>query len=585
MRRILFFREYLSTLYGRALHRIPVDLGLSCPNRGRDGEGGCVFCAPDGGRARHLLEGLDIEEQVERGLDYVRRRYDASPPYALYIQAFTGTNAASERLRELYERTLALADFKTLIIATRPDCLPPETMDLLAELNSRYELWVELGVQTANDDTLALMRRGHDFACVEKAVTELAARGIKTAAHVILGLPGETQADFERTAAKLAPLPFSGVKVHNLLVLKDTPLAAMFRDGQVKPMNEYEYAMALASFLEALPDEWIVMRLTAEAPDESLIAPKWWMKKGQFLDMFLKIFDSKNSRGANVMPSIKTGDGSFTLYHPQYRQHFHSVAGALTESKKKYIEPCRIKEHLETGENFSLLDIGFGLGFNACSAARLADSLDKGKLYIVSLEADRNVLQAAAMLPDHPAPEILKALEENGRWDSKKSCIDVIWGDAREAVATMKAKFDFIFLDGFSPDKNPELWTLDFVKRLRSLLKHNGFLASYCAAIPFRGALLKSGFRVFESKPYGRRRGGTIGAIDANPWIPPITEKELLIAKKSTAGAPYRDPVLKWTRERIVSYRSELVAKLRAKGVPKWYKESSGGASSSPLKR
>ncbi len=588
MKRILFFREYLSGVFGRAIQRVPVDLGLSCPNRDAHGRGGCAFCSPEGGRARHLVAGMSLEEQVKRGLDYVRRRYDASPPYAAYFQAFTGTNADAATLRDLYKRALSLGDFKAVIIATRPDCLPEDTVEVLAELNAKYELWVELGVQTAKDETLERIGRGHNFACAEDAVRRLAAKGIKTAAHVIIGLPGETQDDFNETARRIAALPFSGVKIHNLLDLKGTPIERLLSTGGVKPMNEYDYAMALAPFLEILPDSWVVMRLTAEAPKEQLAAPLWWMKKGQFLDMFIKMFDSKNSdsEGSHIMPSVKTDDGSFTLYHPQYRQHFHSVAGALTESKKKYIEPCRMKERLELGDNLSLLDIGFGLGFNACASALLAESLGRGKLYIVSLEADKGVLQAASKLPEHPAPQIVKALAESGRWDSPKSCIDLIWGDAREAIALMKAKFDFIFLDGFSPDSNPELWTLDFVKKLRSLLKPDGFLATYSAAIPFRGALLKSSFRVFESKPFGRRRGGTVAAIDANPWLPPITEKELLIAKKSTAGAPYRDPTLKWTRERIISYRAELVAKLRAKGVPKWYKDAAPGSGQpSPLKR
>ena len=583
MKRILFFREYLSNVFGRPLQRIPLDLGLSCPNRTPDGRGGCAFCTPEGGRARHLSAGMSLEEQVRRGLDYVRRRYDSGPPYVAYFQAFTGTNANVNELRALYGKALSLADFKAVIVATRPDCLPDETLDFLAELNAKYELWVELGVQTANDKTLAALNRGHDFASVENAVKKLAERNIKTAAHVILGLPGETQEDFMQTAQKLSALPFSGIKVHNLLILKDTPLERLLSTGGVKPMNEYDYAMALVPFMEALPDEWIVMRLTAEAPKELVSAPHWWMKKGQFLDMFLKMFDSKNAPGDHILPAVKTGDGSFTLYHPQFRQHFHSVAGALTESKKKYLEPCRMKELLAEGENLSLLDVGFGLGFNASSAALLAESVGKAKLYIVSLEADRNVLQAASKLPDHPAPQIIKALEETGRWESPKANIEILWGDARDSVAQMKAKFDFIFLDGFSSESNPELWTLDFVKRLRSLLKPHGFLATYSAAIPFRGALLKSGFRVFESKPFGRRRGGTVAALESSPWLPPITEKELLIARKSTAGTPYRDPILKWTRERIISYRSELVAKLRAKGVPKWYKGDNSPAN--PLKK
>ena len=152
-----------------------------------------------------------------------------------------------------------MADFKVLIIATRPDCLPEECLDLLEELNRDYEVWIELGVQSANDDTLQKINRGHDFACVEKAVTRLHQRGISCAAHLILGLPGEDRETFKETARKIAALPFQAVKVHNLLTLKGTKLAKMFAAGEVAPLNEYEDAEALTDVLRILPEKTLLI--------------------------------------------------------------------------------------------------------------------------------------------------------------------------------------------------------------------------------------------------------------------------------------------------------------------------------------
>jgi len=570
MKKIITIRDYFFRKYGMAVQRIPVDAGLSCPNR-KNGHG-CAYCNADGSRARHLNPGMTIREQVSRGIEYVTKRYAAKPPYALYFQAFTGTNADPATLRKLYYDVLGMSEFNTLIIATRPDCLPPETIDLIAELNDFYDVWIELGVQTANDDTLDLIGRGHHFNAVRDAVTRLQERGIKTAAHVILGLPGETENDYLRTARKLAALPFSGIKVHNLLVLKDTPMERMFHTGEVQPMDEYEYANALARFLEELPDGWIVMRLCADAPAEDIVAPKWWMDKSAFTDMFLKMYES-GEIAPDCMKAVRTGDGSYTFYHPRYRQHFHSTAGAWEESERKYLQPCAVADRLKSGKNASILDVGFGMGFNVCAAAELAESVPgKSKLYITTLETDENALSAALRLPDRRGYEIVKSLKETGVYETSRVSVQLMQGDARESVRYLAAHFDYVFLDGFTPDMNPELWTADFLKKLKDAMKPEGLLASYCGAYPFKGALLELGFHLYESKPFGRRRGGTVAALDAPPLLPPLAEKEVLIATKSTAGVPYRDPLLRWSREEILADRVRHVAELRAGGMPKWYK-------------
>ena len=174
-------------------------------------------------------------------------------------------------MRRYYSEVLSLADFRLMIVSTRPDCLGDGVLDLLCEFQQRCDVWVELGVQTSSEKTLQLIRRGHTFEDVRTAARRLAERGIKGAAHVIIGLPGEGTDDFRQTARDIAELPFSAVKLHNLLVLKNTPLAKMYAnpafEPQIKVMNEYEYAAAAADFLRLLPSDWTVMRVTADADE------------------------------------------------------------------------------------------------------------------------------------------------------------------------------------------------------------------------------------------------------------------------------------------------------------------------------
>ena len=321
MKRIRFFNDLLTEKFGSVLHRIPFDLGLSCPNR-VNGPGPCAFCAADGARARHLVSGMELRAQAEAGKAYVRERYRSEGPYLAYCQAFTSTFAPVEVLRRLYSEALAAADFRALVIATRPDCLSEECLDYLCELKERYELWLEIGVQTANDRTLTAINRGHDFACVEDAVRRAHSRGIHCAAHLILGLPGETESDFLATAGRIAALPFEAVKMHHLLILRGTPMAKMLHENRVHPLNEYEYAAALAGFLRRLPDSMCVMRLSADAPEEQVLAPRWWMKKGQFREMFLDFFNRQEDDPAPFRFACRTDDGSYTFYHPVFRQHF-----------------------------------------------------------------------------------------------------------------------------------------------------------------------------------------------------------------------------------------------------------------------
>ncbi len=561
MKELRFFSDDLAGRYGRKLYRIPVDLALGCPNRPERFGPGCAFCAEDGSRARHLARKLDLPGQVAAGSRYLRERYQSEAPYIAYFQAFTSTNAPVETLRKLYQEVLDAADFRVVIVGTRPDALPEETVAFLRELAERYELWVELGVQSMHNRTLTLINRGHDRACVEEAVRRLDRAGINTACHVIAGLPGETLEEFRDTARQLAKLPFRAVKVHPLLVLKGTPLASPHFPVKPAGLGEYEYAHWLRSFLAELPDDWLLMRLTAEADPELVISPHWQMEKGQFLEFFRDWFQKGD-------PGILTADGSRTLYHPGYRQHFHSLAGAASEARHKFLEPARLRERLTKGP-IRLLDIGFGLGINAFAAFDLA-----GELEITSLENDSAGIDGALAMepPDTPRHARLAALRRDKRFAAGGASITLLEGDARQLVQTLDEPFDVIFLDAFSPDCNPELWSYDFLLRLKALLKPDGVLASYSSAYPFRGALLRAGFAVGESLPFGRKRGGTVAGLSPAVLPLPLPEKERNIILGSTAGLPYRDPTLADARQTLFDRREKLLRRLRARGVPKWYK-------------
>ncbi len=574
MQNLRFFKEYLINKYGHALYRIPIDLPLGCPNRENNFGQGCIYCAEDGNRARHLKYKLDLAGQVKSGIDFASRRYGAKAPYIAYFQSFTNTYGTVDELRGFYNEVLNQADFKMVIIGTRPDCLGDEIIELLQEIASKYELWVELGVQTSNDETLKLIRRGHDFAVVKNATRRLAAAGISCAAHVILGLPGETIDDYRQTARDIAALPFKAVKLHNLLILKNTPLAKMFaeKNTRIKALNEYEYAQAAAEFLRLIPDDCFIMRLNTDAAEKELIAPKWWMGKGQFLIFFKEYYASGSQEAA--FQSVKTEDGSPSLYHPKYRQHFHTLAGARSEAEKKFVEAVNLRRLLKKQEKVKLLDIGFGLGYNAVAAADAAESVKSGKLRIITLENDIQVINAALTLFEESSlhGKILKSLLDTGIWQGDFAEIVLVTGDARNSVLELKDKFDCIFMDGFSPDKNPELWTYDFIRELSRRLAPKGRIVTYSSAYPVRGAMLRCGLSVGQTDAFGRKRSGTIAAFEKNVDFEELPQKELNLILKSSAGVAYRDPGLYHSAKDILKNKSRLISRLRRLGVPKWYK-------------
>lgn len=585
------YKQFMESRYGAALYRVPVDLGFGCPNRSAGGSGGCAFCAGDGGRARQITGRQTLLEQVEAGLAFARRRYGARK-FMLYIQAYTGTFGPLPEIRQALRQLTEGEHFAAIGVGTRPDCLPDAVVDLLAELGQTAEMWVELGVQTTHDDTLRRINRGHDWAASRDAILRLAGRGLLVAPHVIIGLPGEGPDEWNLTACRLAELPVAGIKIHNLHVLKGTALADEFAMAPFPLLDEHRYADALIAFLRRLPPGLPIMRLTTDTPGEQLAGPRWNLSKGQFLDLlvrrmhFLKVRQGDLSaarRAGEKTPgkpddqlrALPTDDGSVTFWNPLFKEHYHSKVGALTEAVGKFVEPARLAGRLANGD-LRLLDVCFGLGYNTLAACQVAEETRKGRLTVAALEIDAGVVAAAAraMRTPHHSPfdwrRCLEHLAADGHWEAPRSAIQLVLGDARAKLeqAAAAGRFDVVFLDAFSTQRNAELWTLDFFRQLKNAMSANAVLLTYCAALPVRSALIQAGFLVGETTPVGRQRGGTLAALDP-VWIDrPLPPGELETINTTPRGIPYRDPALTATNRQILRHRETEIQRWKTHAAP-----------------
>lgn len=272
------FSAELRRQFGCRVQRISVDAGFTCPNRdGTVGTGGCIFCGGDGSGAKGIARGLEVSAQIEQGKEVMVRKFRAQK-YLAYFQPYSNTYAPTGRLRALYDEALAVPDVVGLIVGTRPDCLPPDVVELLAGYAERTYLWLELGLQSSVDRVLEGINRGHDTAAFVDAVRRCTARGIRVCAHLILGLPGETREEMLATAELLNGLGVAGVKLHQLHVMKGTRLEEMYRNGGVRLLELAEYASLVCDFLERLAPQVLVHRLVGDG-GLNLVAPEWGASK------------------------------------------------------------------------------------------------------------------------------------------------------------------------------------------------------------------------------------------------------------------------------------------------------------------
>jgi radical SAM protein (TIGR01212 family) len=268
------FTEELRARFGCRVQRISVDAGFTCPNRdGTVGTEGCIYCSSRGAGAPGIARGLSVTEQLLADKDFLARRYHAHK-FLAYFQAFSNTYGPVERLRSLYDEALAVPDIVGLIVGTRPDCLPPAVLDLLAGYSRRTYLWLELGLQSSRDRSLAWIGRGHDVACFGTAAAAAKSRGIRVCAHVILGVPGESRDEMLATAGYLNSLAVDGVKLHHLHVLKGTELAKRHETGGIELMGQDAYVGLACDFLERLAPTTLIHRLVGDG-NRDLIAPRW----------------------------------------------------------------------------------------------------------------------------------------------------------------------------------------------------------------------------------------------------------------------------------------------------------------------
>lgn len=576
------YRTFLREHYGGSLFRIPVNLGFGCPNRNPDGTGGCFFCGEDAALAVHLSKEDSLKQQVQSGIQYIRKRY-GNVDLMLYMQAYTSTFADSAKIRKIYEQLLQMHDFRAVTVGTRPDCLPKETLQYFSELSKRFDFRVELGIQTVHDKTLKAINRGHDFQTSADAVKRLNKAGISVDAHIMIGLPGEARKEFNKTAETLAQMPIGGLKIHNLHIVKGTRFAEFYRNGKIDVMDEHEYGEALIDFIRRTPNNRPLIRICSDTPDNILIAPKWWMKKGQFIDYIYHQMQKRNLHQGDLLDNsltanpdsgasyeaVKTDDGSFTLFNPFFKENFHTSAGAVSEAEKKFIEPSGLKKLLLEKKDVKILDVGFGLGLNALVATGCAKG-SNNFLSIVSLEFDKTVVKSAVKL--YPQWEkIYKNLLDKNIYKEKHFALQIYWGDARKTIKTLTQdkKFDIIFLDPFSTQKNPELWTIDFIENLKKCIKKDGVLLTYSNAPAVRAALNKANMVLGETIPFGRTKGGTIASPDKKQIKNPLDTKNMRIITETTSSIPYRDPNGTLSGTKILQNREKEVYEMRRKGMPK----------------
>lgn len=302
------FSEELKRLFGCRVHRISVDAGFTCPNRdGTVGTTGCLFCSDRGSGSFGIARGESIAAQLEHGKEVMARKYKAKQ-FLAYFQPYSNTYAPPETLASLYDAALAVPDIVGLIVGTRPDCLPAETLDLLTAYHRRTYFWLELGLQSPLDRTLAAINRGHDSAAFVAAARTAKQRRLRLSVHVILGLPGESRSEMLSSAALLNDLGVDAVKIHLLHVSRNTPLAERHARGEVRTLAKDEYVGLVCDYLERLEPRIFIQRLTGDG-GRDLLAPDWSAAKFEVLNAIDAELERRGSRqGSRLSRSFSSAD-------------------------------------------------------------------------------------------------------------------------------------------------------------------------------------------------------------------------------------------------------------------------------------
>ncbi len=285
--------EYYRNLFGKKTAKISLDGGFSCPNRdGSLARGGCIFCSEGGSGDFAEDSALSISQQIENGRAQTRKKWpDAC--YIAYFQAFTNTYGPVDILRKKYEEALAQPDIAGISIATRPDCLGDDVLSLLNELSTKTKIWVELGLQTANEDSAKFIRRGYPNKIFVEAVEKLHHLQIPVVVHVILGLPEESLEDMLATIHFLNRLPIHGIKLQLMHVLAHTDLASLYEAGAYIPLEKEEYLEIISQCISHLRPDIVIYRLTGDGDKSILLAPLWSLHKRDVLNQIHQLLKDR----------------------------------------------------------------------------------------------------------------------------------------------------------------------------------------------------------------------------------------------------------------------------------------------------
>lgn len=284
--------EYLKEKYGERVLKICVDAGFSCPNRdGKKGTGGCIYCSKRGS-GEHLKK-VSIKEQVLNGLKYKKNRANK---FIVYFQNFTNTYDKVENLKSKYEEALISDKIVCLSIATRPDCITEEICKMLSTFKLKVDVWVELGLQTSNDNTGRIINRCYDSCDFSNAVKLLNKYGIDVITHIMIGLPGEGHADTEKTIEFINKHNIQGIKIHSVYVIKDTKLAQMYKIGEYKPIELDYYIKEVCYCITHINPKIVVHKISGDAPKDLLIAPEWNLHKKWVINGVEKYFIKESKK-------------------------------------------------------------------------------------------------------------------------------------------------------------------------------------------------------------------------------------------------------------------------------------------------
>lgn len=274
---------YLRQKFGEKVFKISLDAGFTCPNRdGRISKEGCIFCSPRGS-GDFTIECDDINQQFDKAKIMMMKKWKKGK-FIAYFQAYTNTYASVDILHQKYYSMMQKQNVVGLAIATRPDCLPPEVVDLLGEINSKTYLWVELGLQTINEKTGRLINRGYTLDSYIDAIKKLRSKSIDIVTHCILGLPGESKEDMINTIDFVANTNTQGIKLHLLHLMKDTPMVRFYEEGKLSLLEKDQYVDLVVDCVERLPSSMVIHRLTGDGPRDTLIGPRWSLNKWEVLN-------------------------------------------------------------------------------------------------------------------------------------------------------------------------------------------------------------------------------------------------------------------------------------------------------------